>query len=197
MKPQPGSNCRSWLRRPTSLAVLVVVSMVSASAGASTVDPSLEITGSTSGICDNSGGTLNPQIPTLLTYSSLSSDEAEMSIAGVGVVATGQEDLPFFPVVEDSGTYGLLPSVYSVPAGTEVTVTITTYNDSGLTGGVSYVSTIVFDCDTGEIISLVSGTPEEVPTLGFPAIVLLAALLALIGAVRLALRARRLRPGDA
>jgi len=189
MKPTPGRNRRTWLQGLVGSAVPLVLCLVPASAAASTVDPSIEITDSTSGICDNSGGTLNPQIPTLLTYSSLSSDEAEMSVEGVGVVATGQEDLPFFPVVEDSGTYGFVPSAYSVTPGTEVTVTITTYNGSGLTGGVSYVSTIVFDCDTGEIVSLVSGAPE-VPTMGYLAIVLLAAFLGLAGALSLRRGAR-------
>lgn len=188
MEPKAGGSYRTRLRDLLGTAVLLAVWLVPTSAAASTVDPSIEITDSTSGICDNSGGTLNPQIPTLLTYSSLSSDEAEMSIDGAGVVATGQEDLPFFPVVEDAGTYGFAPSVYSVPSGTEVTVTITTYNDSGLTGGVSYVSTIVFDCDTGEIISLVSGVPG-VPTMGYLAIVLLATLLGLAGAISLRRRA--------
>ena len=196
MKPLPGGNRRSWLRGPLVPVALFAMCLVPAGAAASTVDPSIEITDSTSGICDNSEAALNPQIPTLLTYSSLSSDEGEMSVDGVGVVATGSEDLPFFPVVEDAGTYGFLPSAYSVPAGTNVTVTITTYNGSGQTGGVSYVSTIVFDCDTGEIVSLVSG-PPEVPTMGSVAIALLAALLVLIGTIRLASRGWRLRPGNA
>ncbi len=147
---------------------------------ASLVDPSVEVTGSTSGICDNSGGTLNPNIPTLLTYSSLSSDEAVMSIAGVGIVATTDEDLAFFPAVESPGSFGLNPSPYSVPPGTAVTVTITTYTGPGLTGSLSFESTVVFLCDTGEIVSLVSGPPVGVPALSPLALAVLAGLLALV-----------------
>ncbi len=166
--------------RPHHAAALTLLLLAAGPLSASLVDPSVEITGGVAGICDNSGGALNPVIPTLLTYSALASDTAAMSVAGVGVVASGSENLPFFPVVNSPGGYGFGPSVYNVPAGTAVTVQIVTYRGGDQTGGVSFVSTVVFACDTGNVISLVSAPPEitqAIPTLGELGLVALAGLL--------------------
>lgn len=164
----------------SAVVALALLAAAAVPAAASLVDPSVEITGGVSGICDNSGGSLNPNVPTLLTYSALASDAASMSVQGVGIVATGEENLPFFPVINDVGSYGFGPAPYSVPAGTPVTVQITTYHGPDGTGGVSFVSTVVFDCDTGSVISLTSGPPQltaAIPTLGALGLLLLAALL--------------------
>jgi len=65
-------------------------------------------------------------------------------------------------------SYGIpTPSSYSVADGTPITVTIATFNGQDGTGGISYVSTVVFACDTGNVISLQSGLPPptSVPTM--------------------------------
>jgi hypothetical protein len=80
----------------------------------------------------------------------------EMWVQGVvGTVSTLQENTI---AQYGSGGYGVSNGTpYSVAPGTPVTVTITTYNGKNQTGGISYVSTIVFACDTGNVISLKSG----------------------------------------
>jgi hypothetical protein len=42
---------------------------------------------------------------------------------------------------------------YSLPANTPLTLSVTTYNGTSFTGGVSYVSTITWDCTTGALVA--------------------------------------------
>jgi len=173
------------MRRVALLPAVLVVSAVAfcRSAVGSNVVPSLEITGSTSGICDNTGGSLNPNIPTFVNVRAGSSDAATMSVAGVGVVDNQKENQPFN--ASFAGTFGFVPSTYTVPPGTLVTVEIITYFGSNQTGGVSFRSKIVFACDTGQIVSLVSGAPIASPTLSTAGLAVLGLCLVAAGVGRL------------
>jgi len=81
-----------------------------------------------------------------------------------------------------------------VPPNTPVTIQITTYRGSNLTGGSSYTSTLVYDCTTGRILSL-APTPG-IPTLGEAALWTLSALLSLAAWATLRRRQSR-RPHQA
>jgi len=87
--------------------------------------------------------------------------------------------------------YAILPFT-PVPPNTPVTIQITTYRGSNLTGGSSYASTLVYDCTTGKILSL-APTPG-IPTLSEGALWTLSALLSLAAWVTLRRRHARRPP---
>lgn len=139
---------------------------------AASVVPSIEITDGVSNVCSNQFFIL----PVFLNMTDSSSDSLVMSVQGAGTVFTLAEN---HSAMYGPNTYGIAPNSYSVPLGTPITISITTYNGPNQTGGISYISTIVFACDTGNIISLQSGTPTSVPTMtewGIITFVLLAGL---------------------
>jgi IPTL-CTERM motif len=173
------------MRRTCLLACLLLP--VFASPALAGTRPSLEITSSVSGICDNSGGALNPNIPTIINRYVGASTRAVMSVAGVGVVADQVENEPFGGPAF-AGTFGFTPAAYNVVAGTAVTVTMTTHFGPNETGGVAYISQIVFACDTGSISSLTNQAfpkPVVIPTTSQFGLLALGALLAIVGLWRL------------
>ncbi len=117
---------------------------------AASIVPSVEIQGSVPNVCNAS----HLALPVFWNVTANSSDSSTMSVQGVGTVFTLTEN---HSAQIATGTYPLAPVSYNVAAGTPVTVTITTYNGKNQTGGISYSSTIVFDCTTGNIKSLKSG----------------------------------------
>jgi hypothetical protein len=172
--------------RKASLLLCLLLPVVSSPALAGT-RPSIEITGSVANICDNSGGALNPNIPTIVNRYVGASTRAVMSVAGVGVVADQVENEPFGGPAS-AGSFGFLPAAYNVVAGTLVTVTMTTHFGPNETGGVAYISQIVFACDTGSISSLTNQEfprPPSIPTSSQFGLLILAALLAALGLRRL------------
>jgi len=133
---------------------------------AASVVPSVEIigTGSATSICDNSPATLNPVIGVFANVYTNSSVRGVMSVEGIGVVYTGSDTFP--SDINAAAVFGFVPVAYDVPAGTPITMTITTYTGPGLTGNISYIAEVVFRCDTREIISLRNGPPAtSVPTM--------------------------------
>jgi hypothetical protein len=126
---------------------------------AASIVPSIEITDGVSDVCSNTSMSL----PVFWNVTDSSSDSSVMSVQGVGTVFTWAEN--DFASWNGPSTYGVTPVPYNVPPGTPVTITITTYNGQNQTGGISYISSIVFACDTGNIISLQSGPPNGIPTI--------------------------------
>lgn len=62
-------------------------------------------------------------------------------------------DSVFGPFVGPSSFLVFASAPYSLPANTPLTLSVTTYNGPSYTGGVSYVSTITWDCTTGAVIA--------------------------------------------
>ena len=145
------SSGRSFVR--ASGATLAVILLVGPSlARASDVSPSVEITGGDgTDICDNSSGTLSPQIPTIFNRYIDSSTLSQLHVLGAGIVDSSLETEPFGGPPW-SGTFGFLPSAYDVPPGTFVAARMTTYYGPAGAGGVSFIGEVVFDCDDGTIV---------------------------------------------
>jgi hypothetical protein len=132
------------------LGVFLLLLLNASFVQAASIVPSIEIQGSVPNVCNAS----HLELPVLWNVTGNSSDSSTMSVQGLGTVFTLTENNSAKNV---TGTYVLDPVSYNVALGTPVTVTITTYNGINQTGGISYSSTIVFACDTGNVISLKSG----------------------------------------
>lgn len=82
---------------------------------------------------------------------------AEASEQGVlsapGHASLGETHDGAFAGVGTFSFFVFVSTPYSLPANTPLTLAVTTYNSAGYTGGVSYVSTITWDCTTGAVIA--------------------------------------------
>ncbi|MGV6827492.1 MAG: IPTL-CTERM sorting domain-containing protein [bacterium] len=152
--------------------------------------PSVEITGFnslSSSACENTG--LNATFVQLNTFTNGlglgHSDGFVVNVDGEGPVTD-----PFCengPFPDGASIYSIgLDRSYSVPPGTLVTASIDTYRGNDCLGDAAYRSTIVFRCDTGEVLSIESGAvePSPIPTMGALGIGLLSFLLLAAGAYR-------------
>lgn len=54
---------------------------------------------------------------------------------------------------DGEGMWGYYPSAFDYPANTPLTMTVTTYSGSDATTPISSISTLTYDCTTGEAIS--------------------------------------------
>ncbi len=113
------------------------------------VDPSWEILEGKPDSCfsDGSGGFM---IMVEVQASALASEKGQFVVPGYGQVGYTQDN-----AFSGAGVFSFMmfaSAPYSVPDHTPVTLTVTTYNGTNFTGGVSYVSTLTWDCTTGETI---------------------------------------------
>jgi hypothetical protein len=69
---------------------------------------------------------------------------------------------------------------YSLPPNTPLTLSVTTYNGTNFMGGVSYVSTITWNCTTGAVIK-----GAAAPALSHLVLLLLSLTLLALGGLRL------------
>lgn len=111
------------------------------------ITPSIEITGGVSGVCTD---TFVP-LPVIAHAYPGSSNAGVLSVQGVGVVFDYKQNITAF--FNGPTAYGISPSSYSVAPNTPITATITTYMRPDQVGA-SYISEVVFDCTTGEVLSL-------------------------------------------
>jgi len=155
--------------------------------------PSIKISGQQTGLAGTCGGAAF-DVNTEINVASQASADVRLSAPGVGVVEqftdeTGKNigpyaaDFPMFHIPGFGG--GLAPN-------TPITLTITTYSGPSLTGSISFVSTLVFDCTTGTVIAVPAiGPTQPIPALSPAAIAALIALIVLLGASGLRRPAQR------
>ena len=93
------------------------------------------------------------------------------------------QDTAFGPFVGPVG-YGIGIQPYSFPPNTALTLTMTTYNGTNFTGGVSFISTITWNCSTGAVIP----PRAAAPALSHFVLSLLALALLSLGGLRLSRR---------
>ena len=139
--------------RLVALVVLVALALsgvlVPQRAETASVDPSWEILEGEPDSCSGDGIS-GFSIMVEVKASAPASEKGQFVVPGYGQVGytvdssfSGDGEFSFF-------VFASAP--YSVPDHTPVTLTVTTYNGANYTGGVSYVSTMTWDCTTGEEI---------------------------------------------
>ncbi len=103
-------------------------------------------------------------MPTIYNMPVDTSDYGTLEVAGVGVMFSGGES--YGANFQVTSTYRFGKPAYTVPNGTRITATITAYYGRDQTGGVSYKSVLVYECGTGNVISITNTFPSGTTTTG-------------------------------
>ena len=114
------------------------------------VDPSWDVQAGAPDTCVVTDGFSLTDVYVNITGTA-ASEKGSLTAEGYGELGY-TTDGSFGPFVGYIGFFVFVSAPYSLPAHTPLTLTVTTYNDPGFSGGVSYVSTITWDCTTGETI---------------------------------------------
>lgn len=146
------------------------------------------------GTCSGSAFTVN----TFINVTAQSSADVKVSAPAVGTIEEFTDETgknigpydaayPMFQIIAFGG--GLAPN-------TVMTITVTTYTGPSLSGSISFVSTLEFNCTNGAVILAQPPTtaPSPAPALSVFGLAATASLLALLGAVMLRRPARERRP---
>lgn len=94
------------------------------------------------------------------------SNEARLSVPGVGFVSSiaNNHDQPLIYPSIGAGFYEFVVDTnYNVPQGSVITVEITTYSGLNQSGDIVYRSTLIYDCSTGEVVSLNNDNLQGLP----------------------------------
>lgn len=126
-------------------------------------------------------------LPISLNTSTTNSLNVTVFVPGAGTVLNGSIPLP---TQNGTNTLTLTPSAYTVPANTSITVIARTFNSTNAAGGEAYESTLVFNCTSSAVVSLVSGA-LAIPTMSEWSLGVMALLLALAGGTMLYRRRAR------
>lgn len=126
-------------------------------------------------------------VNTFINVDGSASADVKVSAPGVGQIEefTDETGANIGPYQANFPTFHILPFGGGLPPNTPITVTITTYSGSNLTGRVTAVSSLTFDCTTGVVLNAPVNATEPIPTLSSFALAATAGLLLLFGALAL------------
>ncbi len=127
-------------------------------------------------------------VNTFISVDTFASADVKVTAPSVGLIEefTDETGTNIGPYKAPYPNFHILPFGGGLPPNTPITVSIRTYSGSHLTGRVTSVSSITFDCTTGVVLNaptLEAGDP--IPALSPFALVATAALLVLFGAAAL------------
>jgi hypothetical protein len=132
-------------------------------------------------------------VNTFIDVDTSASADVKVTAPGVGLIEeftdnTGSNIGPFnanFP------TFHILAFGGGLAPNTPITIAITTYTGANLTGTVSSVSSLTFDCTSGVVLRAPASRISEIPSLSAFGLAATAALLIFLAPAALRRRARR------
>lgn len=156
----------------------------------SSVLPSIEILAQQGALANTCGGAAF-NLNTYIHVDTQASSEVKLSAPGFPNLEqfTDETGANIGPFNGNFPAFTILAFGGGLPPNTPIRVIVNTYTGHGLSGNISYTSTIQFDCTTGTVLNLLAappGSPADIPTLGDFALV--AMMLLVLGGGALGLR---------
>jgi len=162
----------------------------------STVLPSIEILQQQSNLAGTCGGGAF-DVNTYINVDTQASADVKLSAVGVGTIEefTDETGSNIGPYTGTYPTFHILAFGGGLAPNTEIELVITTYTGHGLSGSVSFKSSLLFNCTTGATSQVAAAPPfsalPSIPTVSDAVLAVMAGMLALLG--MLSLRRRALR----
>ena len=181
-----GALALSWAAAALAQPVGTQAAVVPQHAPATTKSPAILLESQQSSLAGTCGGSAF-DVNTFINVDPAASADVKVSAPDVGLIeeftdATGQNLGSFkgpFPTFHIKAFGG------GLPPNTPITVIITTYTGANLTGSVSTVSSLTFDCTTGAVLNARVNTAVPVPSFSSFGLAATAALLLMLGATAL------------
>ena len=161
---------------------------------ASSKSPTIVLLKSQTTLAGSCGGSAF-DVNTFINVDTSASADVKVTAPGVGQIEefTDQTGANIGPYNAVFPNFHILAFGGGLPPNTPITITITTYTGTSLTGSVTSVSSLTFDCTTGVVQQApASVAPAQVPSLSAFGLAATAALVLLLGALALR-RAKHLR----
>ena len=155
--------------------------------------PSIELLPNQPTLVGSCGGSAF-NVNTFINVTGVASADVTVTVPGVGTIEefTDETGANLGAYNAAYPTFQIKPFGGGLPPNTKITIIITTYTGPSKTGSISFVSRIVFDCTTGEVLqSSPANLAASIPTLSPVALVAMTTLLALLGTAMLRRPTRR------
>jgi hypothetical protein len=169
-----------------ALAASGTQSAIVAQHGTTTIkSPSIVLLKQQTSLASTCGGSAF-DVNTFISVDNAASSDVKVTAPGVGQIEefTDETGANIGPYSAAFPSFHILAFGGGLPPNTPITITITTYSGTNLTGSVTSVSSLSFNCTTGVVLHA-PASAASVPTLSSVALAATAALLLLLGVVSL------------
>jgi len=181
-----GALALSWTMAAFAQPAGTLSGAVAQNAHTLTKAPAILLSNQQSSLAGTCGGSAF-DVNTVINVDTAASADVKVTTPSVGLIEefTDQTGANIGPYDAPFSGFHILAFGGGLPPNTPITITITTYTGANLSGSVSSVSSLTFDCTTGRVLRAPASSVSEVPSLSAFALAATAGLLFVLGAMAL------------